>query len=64
MDRAVQRCSIEAVRQATGGTINSTATRLGLTRSSLKAYLHRAKRAQNEALFDWQREADSELPDR
>jgi DNA-binding NtrC family response regulator len=58
-----KRCSIEAARQATGGTIKSTASRLGLTRSSLKAYLHRAKRAQNEALFDWQPEPDSESSD-
>jgi transcriptional regulator with GAF, ATPase, and Fis domain len=55
-----KRCSIEAVRQATGGTIDSTATRLGLTRSSVKAYLHRAKRVQNEALFDWKPGRDSD----
>jgi transcriptional regulator with PAS, ATPase and Fis domain len=55
-----KRCSIEAARQATGGTIESTAARLGLTRSSLQALLHRAKRAQNEALFDWEREPDSD----
>ncbi|MCU1264919.1 MAG: two component, sigma54 specific, transcriptional regulator, Fis family [Acidobacteria bacterium] len=59
-----KRCSIEAARQATGGTIKSTASRLGLTRSSLKAYLHRAKRAQNQTLFDWERDPDSESSDR
>jgi DNA-binding NtrC family response regulator len=59
-----KRCSIQAARRATGGTMQSAAERLGLTRSSLQAHLHRAKRAQDEALFDWQREADSELPDR
>jgi hypothetical protein len=58
-----KRCSIEAVRQATGGTTDSTASRLGLTRSSLKAYLHRAKRAQDEALFDWQRDPNSDSSD-
>jgi DNA-binding NtrC family response regulator len=55
-----KRCSIDAARQATGGTIKSAASRLGLTHNSLKAYLHRAKRAQNESLFDWQREPNSE----
>ncbi|MGH9907085.1 MAG: sigma 54-interacting transcriptional regulator [Pyrinomonadaceae bacterium] len=50
-----KRCSIEAARKATGGT-KSAAQRLGLTRSSLQAHLHRAKRAQNEALFDWRQD--------
>ena len=51
-----KRCSIQAARQATGGTMQSAAERLGLSRSSLQAHLHRARRAQNETLFDWQRE--------
>lgn len=53
-----KRCSIQAARRATGGSLQSAADRLGLTRSSLQAYLHRARRTQNEALFDWQREPD------
>jgi hypothetical protein len=53
-----KRCSIEAARQATGGSMRSVADRLGLTRSSLLGHLHRAKRTQNEALFDWKRESD------
>ncbi len=53
-----KRCSIEAARQATGGTMRTVANRLGLTSSSLKSHLHRARRTQNEALFDWQRETD------
>jgi transcriptional regulator with PAS, ATPase and Fis domain len=51
-----KRCSIQAARSATGGSLQSAAERLGLTRSSLQAHLHRAKRAQNEALFDWQQD--------
>jgi DNA-binding NtrC family response regulator len=54
-----KRCSIEAARQATGGT-KSAAQRLGLTRGSLQAHLHRAKRAQNETLFEWEREPNSD----
>ncbi len=46
-----KRCSIQAARRATGGSLQSAAARLGLTRSSLQAHLHRAKRAQNEILF-------------
>lgn len=53
-----KRCSIEAARQATGGTMQSAAQRLGLSRNSLLGHLHRARRAQNEALFDWQRKSD------
>jgi hypothetical protein len=53
-----RRCSIEAARQATGGTMQTVAKRLGLTHGSLKSHLHRARRAQSEALFDWQRESD------
>ncbi len=51
-----KRCSIEAARQATGGTMSSVARRLGLTCHSLKSHLQRAKRVQKEALFDWRRE--------
>lgn len=59
-----KRCSIQAARLATGGSLQSAALRLGLTRSSLQAYLHRAKRAQNKALFDWHPEPDSDSSDR
>ena len=55
-----KRCSIQAARRATGGSLQNAAKRLGLTRSSLQAHLHRAKRAQNETLFDWQREPNSD----
>jgi transcriptional regulator with GAF, ATPase, and Fis domain len=55
-----KRCSIQAVRRVTGGSLQNAAKRLGLTRSSLQAHLHRAKRAQNETLFDWQREPASD----
>lgn len=55
-----KRCSIQAARIATGGSLQNAAKRLGLTRSSLQAHLHRAKRGQNEALFDWQREPNSD----
>lgn len=53
-----KRSSIEAARQATGGTMRTVAERLGLTPCSLKSHLQRAKRAQNEVLFEWQRESD------
>lgn len=53
-----KRCSIDAARQATGGTMQSVAERLGLTRSSLMGHLNRAKQAQNEVLFDWKSERD------
>jgi DNA-binding NtrC family response regulator len=52
-----KRCSIEAARQATGG-MQSAAERLGLTFHSLRAHLRRAKRNQNESLFDWERPHD------
>src|SRR6266498_750464 len=48
----------EASRLSTGGTIRSAAERLGLTFGSLKGHLQRARRTQNEALFDWQRDSD------
>jgi hypothetical protein len=47
-----KRCSIESTRQATGGTMRSVAERSGLTRRSLKSYLHRAKRIQRQSLFE------------
>lgn len=53
-----KRCSIEAARQASGGTLKTAAERLCLSRSSLKNHLLRAKRSQNEVLFDWHRETD------
>lgn len=53
-----KRCSIEAARQATGGTMQSAAERLGLSRNSLLGHLHRARQAQSEALFDSQRECN------
>lgn len=59
-----KRCSIQAARRATGGSLQSAAERLGLTRSSLQAHLHRAKQAQHEALFDWEREPNSDSSDR
>jgi transcriptional regulator with PAS, ATPase and Fis domain len=40
-----KRCSIEATRHAAGGTMRGAAERLGVTRSSLKGHLHRAKSA-------------------
>jgi transcriptional regulator with GAF, ATPase, and Fis domain len=51
-----KRCSIEATRRATGGTMRSAAVRLGLTRESVKGYLRRTKRAESDVLFDWRRE--------
>lgn len=51
-----KRCSIEAARQATGGTMQSAAERLGLSRNSLLGHLHRARQTQNEALFDLQQD--------
>jgi len=51
-------CSIEAVRSTTGGTMKAAAERLGLTHGSLKSHLHRAKRAQNELLFDFKKESN------
>ena len=52
-----KRCSIEATRRATGGTIQIVAERLGLTPCSLKSHLQRAKRVQREALFEWERKS-------
>jgi DNA-binding NtrC family response regulator len=53
-----KRCSIEAVHEATGGSMRSAAARLGLTQNSLLAHLHRARRVQNQSLFDWESESD------
>ncbi|MFL6229986.1 MAG: sigma 54-interacting transcriptional regulator [Pyrinomonadaceae bacterium] len=44
-----KRCSIEATRCAAGGTMRGAAERLGVTRSSLKGHLHRAKTAHGSA---------------
>jgi DNA-binding NtrC family response regulator len=53
-----KRCSIEAARQATGGTMQSAAERLGLSRNSLLGHLHRARHTQKESLFNWQDDPD------
>lgn len=53
-----KRCSIEAARQTTGGSMRSVAERLGLTRESLWSHLLRARRDQNEPLFDWEPQSD------
>jgi DNA-binding NtrC family response regulator len=52
-----KRYSIEAVRQATGGSMRTAAARLGLSRNSLIGHLHRAKQVQNQKLFDWEDES-------
>jgi transcriptional regulator with GAF, ATPase, and Fis domain len=46
-----KQCSIEAARQAAGGTLRSAADRLGATRSSLKGHLQRAKTTYSEVLM-------------
>src|SRR4029434_3645459 len=51
-----KRCSIEAVHEATGGSMRSAAARLGLTQNSLLGHLHRARQVQNQNLFDWEEE--------
>jgi DNA-binding NtrC family response regulator len=53
-----KRSSIEAARQATGGTMRTAADRLGLTRGSVKGFLRRTKHAQKEALFELHQEPD------
>jgi DNA-binding NtrC family response regulator len=40
-----KRCSIEAVHEATGGSMRSAAARLGLTENSLLGHLHRARQS-------------------
>lgn len=52
-----KRCSIEAAHEATGGSMRSTAARLGLTQNSLLGHLHRARQVQNKNLFDWEEES-------
>jgi DNA-binding NtrC family response regulator len=52
-----KRCSIEAVHEATGGSMRSAAARLGLTQNSLLGHLHRARQVQNQNLFDWEEES-------
>jgi transcriptional regulator with PAS, ATPase and Fis domain len=47
-----KRYSIEAARQATNGTMQTVADRLGLTAASLKSHLQRARRVQNETFLD------------
>jgi DNA-binding NtrC family response regulator len=59
-----KRCSIKAARQATGGSMQSAAERLGLSRNSLLGHLHRARQTQNETLFDWQRKPDGDSTER
>jgi DNA-binding NtrC family response regulator len=49
-----KRCSIEAVHEATGGSMRSAAARLGLTQNSLLGHLHRARQVQNQNLFEWE----------
>lgn len=39
----VKRCGIEAARHSSGGTLDKTATRLGLTRSSFKGQVRRIR---------------------
>ncbi|HEY6803761.1 MAG TPA: sigma 54-interacting transcriptional regulator [Pyrinomonadaceae bacterium] len=51
--------SIQAARTATGGSLQSAAQRLGLTRNSLKGHLQRTKRSHNQSFLDWQDEAES-----
>jgi DNA-binding NtrC family response regulator len=46
----VKRCSIEAARRSTDGTLRSAAARLGVTRSSLKGHLERAKPLRGDSL--------------
>jgi transcriptional regulator with PAS, ATPase and Fis domain len=53
-----KRCSIEAVHEATGGSMRSAAARLGLTENSLLGHLHRARQVQNQNLFDWDGPSD------
>lgn len=43
-----KRCTIEAARHSHGGSMREVAQRLGLTRSSLRSHLRRAKRATNK----------------
>jgi DNA-binding NtrC family response regulator len=47
-----KRCTIEATRNTTGGSMRCVAQRLGLTRNSLFGHLRRAKQVQSGSLFD------------
>lgn len=47
-----KHCSIEAVRQATGGSMRTAAARLGLSRNSVLGHFHRARQVKNQTLFD------------
>lgn len=47
-----KRCSIEAARQSLGGSMREVAQRLGLTRSSLRSHLRRAKRSIKQPPID------------
>lgn len=47
-----KRCSIEAARRSHGGSMREVAQRLGLTRSSLRSHLQRAKRATKQFPID------------
>lgn len=53
-----KHCSIEAVRQATGGSMRTAAARLGLTRNSVLGHFHRARQVQNQPLFDLDEQSD------
>jgi len=52
-----KRRSIEAVHEATGGSMRSAAARLGLTQNSLLGHVHRARQVQTQSLFDWEEES-------
>jgi DNA-binding NtrC family response regulator len=53
-----KHCSIEAVRQATGGSMRTAAARLGLSRNSLLGHFHRTRQIQNQTLFDLDEQSD------
>ena len=53
-----KHCSIEAARQATGGSMRTAAARLGLTRNSLLGHFHRTRQVQNQSLFDLEGHSD------
>lgn len=48
----VKSCSIEAARRSMGSSLSEVAERLGLTRSSLRSHLRRAKRATKQNSID------------
>jgi transcriptional regulator of acetoin/glycerol metabolism len=53
-----KHCSIEAARQATGGSMRTAAARLGLTRNSVLGHFHRTRQLQNQSLFDLEDHSD------